>query len=113
MLWVQLKKKKSSCRSTTGSAVSLQHQDTGSIPGLHSGLKDPVWPELLRRSQLGLKSDPWPENSICLGAAKKKRNKQKIDSWTQSLFWVGSPKSVLLQAFQMIFMHVKVLKGLF
>ena len=40
--------------------TSLQHQDAGSIPGLDSGLKDLVLPQLLRRLQLWLGSDSWP-----------------------------------------------------
>ena len=31
-------------------------------PARHSGLKDPVLPQLLRRSQLWLGFSPWPRN---------------------------------------------------
>ena len=42
-------------------------------PGWHSGLKDPVLPQLRPRSHLPLGPDPWPGRSICLGAAKKEK----------------------------------------
>ena len=47
------------------------HEDESSIPGLSRWVKDPA---LSHRLQLGLGSDPWPGNAICLGAAKKERN---------------------------------------
>lgn len=34
----------------------------------HRGLKDVPLPQLQRRSKLRLSSDPWPGNSLCLGA---------------------------------------------
>ena len=40
-------------------------------------LKDPVLPQLWSRSQLQLESDPWPRNSMCCGAAKKKERGEK------------------------------------
>ena len=47
-------------------------------PAWHSGLKDPVLPQLWLKSQLWLRSDPWPRSSICHESAKKKeRYKQK------------------------------------
>ena len=58
-------------------AVSLLHQDTGSLRAQHSGSKDPALPQLQRRLQRRLRSDPWPGNSICLGAAKKRKEKRK------------------------------------
>ena len=54
-----------------GSEVSLQCQDAGLIPSLAQLVKDLVLLQLCYRSQLRLRSDPWPRNSICLGAAKK------------------------------------------
>ena len=54
----------SSC-GTTGSVASLQHQDTSSISALHN------------RSQLWLRSDPWPRSAKCCGAAKKGKKKKK------------------------------------
>ena len=42
-------------------------------PAGHSGLKDPALPQLQHRSQLWLKSDPWPRNSACHRVAKKKK----------------------------------------
>ena len=55
-----------------GSVVSLQHQDTGSIPAWHIELKDPAFPQLRQsRSQLQLRSDPWRRNPIYSSAAEK------------------------------------------
>ena len=42
-------------------------------PAQHSGLLDPAVPWLWLRSQLWLGSDPWPRNSICHRAAKRKK----------------------------------------
>ena len=53
---------------------------TGSIPGLHSGLKDPALPQFLHRSQLHLESDPWPGNSIGHKAAKTEKKKKGSES---------------------------------
>ena len=47
----------------------------------HSGLKDPALPQLRRRSQLQLGSDPWPGNSICYEVAKKKKKKILLNSF--------------------------------
>ena len=67
----------SSCRGTTGSAASLQHWDPGSIPGPAQWVKDLVLLQLQRRSQLQLRSDPWPGNPICRGVAKKEKKKKR------------------------------------
>ena len=48
-------------------------------------VKDPAFPMLGLRSQLWLKSDPWPRNSIRCGAAKKRKKKKiKIESFCWS-----------------------------
>ena len=60
-----------------GSAVSLQYQHAG-------GLKDLALPLLRHRSQLQLGSDPWPENSICHRAAKKKRKSKEKENGKKS-----------------------------
>ena len=60
-----------------GSVASLKLQDTGSITVQLSGLKDSALSQLERRSQLWLRSDPWPGNSICLRAAKNRKKKEK------------------------------------
>ena len=44
-------------------------------PAPHGGVKDPVLFQLRCRSHLWLRSDPWPRNSLCCGAAKKRREK--------------------------------------
>ena len=41
-------------------------------------VKDPVLMQLWLRSQLRLGSDPWPGNTISLGAAKKKKKKINV-----------------------------------
>ena len=51
--------------------ASWEHWDEGLIPGLAQWAEDL---ELLwLRSQLLLKSDPWPGKSICFGDDKKKK----------------------------------------
>ena len=63
----------------TGLVESVQLQDTGSKPGQHNGLKDPML-LLWHRSKLQLKSDAWLGKSIWLGAAKKEKiNKKEQD----------------------------------
>ena len=55
------------------SAVSWEHWDAGSIPCQAQRVKDPSLLHLGLRSQLWLRCGPWPRNSICCGAAKKKK----------------------------------------
>ena len=72
VLFILNKIDRSSCCGVTGPAVSLQHQDAGSIPGpdaQRSGLEDPALP------QLWLRSDPGSGNSICCVATKKQKTK--------------------------------------
>ena len=56
----------------TGSVVSLQLWDVGSIPGQTQQVTDPALLQLWHRLQLWLGSDPWPLKSICQRTAKKK-----------------------------------------
>ena len=58
----------------TGSAAFLEPWDTGSIPGLAQWVKALALLPLCC-SQLWLGSDPWPRNSVCCRAAKKKKKK--------------------------------------
>ena len=65
-----------------GSAASLKHWDSGSIPRLAPCVKDPELLQLHHRSQLLLGSGPWPGNSMCqvLGGPKIKIKKiKKVD----------------------------------
>ena len=50
--------------------------DTGSILDPAQRVKDPALPQLWLRLQLRLRSDPWPGNSICCGAAKNGKKKK-------------------------------------
>ena len=62
----------------------LWHNGIGGIaaaPGCRfhpwpSVLKDPALPQLRRKRQQWLGSDPWPGNSIRLGIAKKEKKKK-------------------------------------
>ena len=56
-----------------GSAVSLEHWDAGLSPA--QWVRDPELPPLRHRSQLHLRSDPWPGNTMCQGAAKNEKEK--------------------------------------
>lgn len=49
----------------------------GRSPAQHRGLKDPASQQLWLRSQLQLRSHPWPGNSIYFGAAKKGGKKKR------------------------------------
>ena len=53
--------------------VFWEHWDAGSIPGLAQQFKDLAMLQLRHRSQLRLRSNPWPGNSISYGTAKKKK----------------------------------------
>ena len=58
-----------------GSTVSWGRWNVGWIPGQHKWVKDPLlWlPQLM--SQLWLRFDPWPRNSMCYGVAKQTNKK--------------------------------------
>ena len=69
---------RSSHSGTMGLVASLEPWDAGWIPGGAQWVKDLALPQLQHRSQLQLRSDPWSGNSMCLGAAKKEKKKQKL-----------------------------------
>ena len=81
-LQTKVKENWSSCCGTTGLVASLQPWGSSSILGLAQWVKDPELLQLQRMSQLQLRSDPWPGNSICCGAAKKEKKKRE-----RILFW--------------------------
>ena len=57
--------------------ASSEHWDTDSSPCPAQWVKDLVLLQLQLRSQLWLRSDPWPGNSMSLRAAKNKKKKKK------------------------------------
>ena len=61
-----------------GIGSSWEHWDTGSTLGPVQWVKDLALPQLWLRSQLQLRSDPWPGNSICHGAARKEKQNSFI-----------------------------------
>ena len=69
-------------------AVSLHLWDTGLIPSLTCGVKNLVMLSLQRSSQLRLRSDPQPRNSIYCGAAKKEEKKEGVLRYDSLLKWL-------------------------
>ena len=67
--------------SISGVLETLEHRFD---PGPAQWVKDPLLPQPQLRSRLWLRSDPWPRNSICRGAAKKEKKKKK--SWMVGTF---------------------------
>ena len=72
MVFIKNHPEKSSCCGVMGLAASLQHQDAGSTPS---------W----RRSQLRLRSVPWPGNSYATGRPKVKKGKKRKKKEKKSL----------------------------
>ena len=56
-----------------GSVISWECRDAGLIPDLAQWVKDPVLLQLWLRSQLPLRSDPWPGTPYATGQPKKKK----------------------------------------
>ena len=66
--------------------MSLQHQDAGSIPAWHSGLKDPVLPQQQqRRSHCGSDLIPGPGTHVPQGGQEKKKKKKRRFTLSQDL----------------------------
>ena len=72
------------------------------VPARHSGLKDLALPQLQHRSQLQLKSDPWPGNSLCLKVAKKEEKKKKNEKY----FFLNPRISLFYTYSYIYFFHV-------
>lgn len=68
-----------------GWATSLDCWEADLIP-MHQWVKGLVLPQVWLRSQLLLRSDPWPMNSICCGAANKGK-KKKLINYSQEKKW--------------------------
>ena len=77
----KLKVTQSSCYGTKGSVASLEHWDTGSIPGTVQWVKDLVLPQLKYRSKLWLRSDPWELHMLKSGQGGQKKKKKKIKGY--------------------------------
>ena len=58
-----------------GLAASLECWVTDLIPGSAQWVKDLVMLQLWCGLQLGLGSEPWPRNSLCLGVAEKRKER--------------------------------------
>ena len=74
----------SSRYGTMGSAVSLQRHLCSArmqvwSPAWHNGLRVPVLPQMQRGSQVWLRSDLWPRNSICCRAERKGQDRTGQD----------------------------------
>ena len=67
-----------SCYGYNGLAGTWEHWDVGWIPSPAQWVKDPALLQLWLRSQLQLRSDPWPGSSICQGAAKNGKKKKVL-----------------------------------
>ena len=65
-------------------AASWEHWDTGLIPCPAQWVKDLALPQLQLWSHLWLKSDPWPWNSVCWGADKKKKLQINFETYILS-----------------------------
>ena len=80
----------SSHHGTAGSVASWECWDTGSIPSPAQWIMHLALPQLWFRSQLQLRSDSWPRNSIFRGAAKKEKKKKKNVQLQVRLFCSGN-----------------------
>ena len=82
-----------SCQcGATGLVVYWDCWVAGLIPGPAQQVKDPALPQLWRRAQRQLGSDPWPGNSMCCGAATREKKKRKKD-----IRYIIAPSSLSLQ----------------
>ena len=70
-----------------GSVAIWECRDAGWIPNPVQ-VKDLQLLQQQLRLWLRLRSDPWPENSICQGAAKKEKERKKflLEDWGQMLY---------------------------
>lgn len=73
----------------------------GRSPAQHRGLKDPASQQLWLRSQLQLRSHPWPGNSICFGAAKKGGKKKMGNQKIQGVKYVTTMPFAVPAAFSL------------
>ena len=85
----------------SGLTASLECWDASSIPSLAQWVKNPAL--LQHSSQLRLKSDPWPGNSICHRAAKKGGKKIAISEAGGGLLQIQDMTCLSIQRTSMPF----------
>ena len=83
--------------------MSLECWETGSITYLAQWVKDLALPKSQCRLRLWLRSDPWPRNSICHGAAPPKKFPSLLCFHLRLFFFPPSQKHYNMVAYKMYY----------